>query len=285
MDNVVNFNDQKVYNAEMVKSAYDKLGFVDQIFDPLSIIVDFGCADGAITRMIKSFYPDSIVVGYDLPQVLTSNHLPMIDPVDVVIPTDQNFWLNYIEINYKKEVFYTSSLTVIKFLLEQFPINKSLLVINSVTHEIYNYMSRVDRRELFNDLFSMQFSYIWVRDMYINAPDHSPVFESILKSDTIPKDRLQEFIAENGDLTLETLVQFLLKFRYKNWDKELLEDYNAFCENINEFENLLYYKGYTLIRSINYVLPYVNYINLKDGIVDLENNNITTHTKRLYKFD
>ena len=54
----------KVYNAQMVKSAYDKLGFVDKVFD-VEAVLDFGCADGSITEMIRIFFPEALIVGYD----------------------------------------------------------------------------------------------------------------------------------------------------------------------------------------------------------------------------
>lgn len=286
--NVTNFSDLKAYNAEMLKSAYDKIGFVNEIFEPLDVIVDFGCADGGVTRMIKQYYPESLVIGYDLKEVLVKNGLhEVIDPIDVVLPNIKHEQLvEIIDKTLTNTVFYTSNLTVVDFLLEQYKVNKSLLVMNSVTHEIYNYMSKFERRDLFNALFKMDFDYIWVRDMKINACKCDPEdFHWIYYRDIISRknygDRLKSFIEWNGAITNYTdLVHFLMKCRYKNWGKECSEDYNAFGNNINEFENVLAIHGYYLRKSEDYALPYLEYINKE--IVNFSRYNITTHTKRLY---
>ena len=157
---------------------------------------------------------------------------------------------------------------------------------NSVTHEIYNYMSKFERHDLFNVLFKMNFDYIWVRDMKIEACECDPDdFRWKYYGDNIIRktygDKLKSFVEWNGTITnYRDLVHFLMKCRYKNWDKECREDYNAFGNNIDEFENILAIHKYRLQKSEDYALPYLEYIN-KD-IINFKNYNITTHTKRLY---
>lgn len=53
----------ELYNNSMRLSMIDKVFFLDRI-DP-EVIVDFGCADGSLTRFISSNYPDITVIGYD----------------------------------------------------------------------------------------------------------------------------------------------------------------------------------------------------------------------------
>ena len=209
--NVTNFSDLKAYNAEMLKSAYDKIGFVNEIFEPLGVIVDFGCADGGVTRMIKQYYPESLVIGYDLKDVLVKNGLhEVIDPIDVVLPNIKHEQLvEIIDKTLTNTVFYTSNLTVVDFLLEQYKVNKSLLVMNSVTHEIYNYMSKFERRDLFNALFKMDFDYIWVRDMKINARKCDPEdFHWIYYRDSINRRNYGDRL--NGTVkSLTTAILFI----------------------------------------------------------------------------
>ena len=45
-----------IYTEEMSKSIWDKAFFIDKI-PGAKCVIDFGCADGAVTNIIKLFYP------------------------------------------------------------------------------------------------------------------------------------------------------------------------------------------------------------------------------------
>ena len=271
MSNVTNFSDLNAYNTEMVKSAYDKLGFIDHIFEPLNVIVDFGCANGAITRMIKAFYPNAVVIGYDLKEVLEQNGL-------------------YKTMD-KTGIIYTSNLNDIDLAVNDYNLpsgSNSLLVMNSVTHEIYNYMSRFDRYELFNKLFSIGFDYIWLRDMFIEGNfGGNNTLEGIYNNIHASNDDISERLSQNcvylntNTPNSQELVEFMLKCRYKNWDKEMKESYNALYDNRHEFSAFLKKYGFKVDYLERYVLPYVDYINEKDFGINLSLHSITTHIKVL----
>lgn len=270
IDSLVNFNNNNSYNAEMAKSAYDKLGFMDKIFEPLDLIVDFGCADGAITRMIKAFYPHAIVIGYDVREVLEQNGL-------------------YKQMD-KNGVIYTSSLADIEIAIEED--KKSLLVMNSVMHEIFNYMSQQEYTELSNNLSTLKFDYIWIRDFYYDSPqsEHSFSLKSLEEFFDKSEEYKKAFMdfkvwnrLNNDSMTWRAMTHFLLKCRYKlNWNKECKEDYWAYVDNCQRVVVTLA-DGYDAVYDNKYVLPYVEHINWKDFGISLDTRGITTHRQTLWR--
>lgn len=268
-NNVLNFTDNNVYNVEMAKSAYDKLGFMDKIFEPLDVIVDFGCANGAITRMIKAFYPNTVVIGYDLKEVLEINNL------------------------YKKldrnGIIYTCDLDDVKLAVDA---GRSLLVMNSVMHEIFNYMSQKEYLELFNKLSAIKFDYIWIRDFYYEnaSSERNSGLKSLkdfLNTSEQLKDAFMEFKRWNrlndDNITWRDMTHFLLKCRYKlNWDKECKEDYWAYKDNWQRV-NVTLTDGYRIQYNDSYILPYIEYINHKDFGISLFSHDIRTHRQTLWR--
>ena len=53
------------YNLSMSKSLIDKIFFMDKIDDTIKIIVDYGCADGALIRFLAPLFPEMTFIGYD----------------------------------------------------------------------------------------------------------------------------------------------------------------------------------------------------------------------------
>lgn len=270
----MNFNDLSSYNSKMAKSWYDKVGFVDKIFEPIDIVVDFGCANGAVTRFIKSFYNGTLVVGYDLSEVLKANHL-------------RGYGTDMDEFG----VRYTSDFTDIKDYVQRYRRNgKAVLVMNSVMHEIYNYMAHDEIIELFNTWFCGLFDYIWVRDMFVTRPadnsDYGRAIEAIKSKPELNK-RFNEFCAINGDLendkNWKQLTHFLMKCRFDvNWEREVKEDYLAFVNNYPEFRKYIGRKYDTTYYDM-YLLQYIQYINKKELDIDLRRNEVTTHFRAVYK--
>ena len=251
--------DYKNYTGEMFKSAYDKLWFVDKIFEPIDYIVDFGCADGAVTRIIKLFYPDSVVIGYDLPNVIARNNER----------TDET-------------VIYTADLDEIK---EKIKDKKSILVLNSVVHEIYNYEK--NPTEFLKKLFDLGFTFIWIRDLCITENDIvlDPYFKSTLdRIKTEYKDQVEDFEKIYGPVEYQkNFIHFLLKYKYiTNWDREVRENYTLFGEKLTEVQKLLD-NNYNTIIEETYVLPYHQYTFFMEFGIDLEEGLCNTHFRGLYR--
>ena len=54
-----------IYAEEMSKSVWDKAFFMDKIIGA-KLVIDFGCADGAMIRMLAPLFPNTTFYGYDI---------------------------------------------------------------------------------------------------------------------------------------------------------------------------------------------------------------------------
>ena len=54
-----------IYTEEMSKSVWDKAFFMDKIIGA-KLVIDFGCADGAMIRMLAPLFPNTTFYGYDI---------------------------------------------------------------------------------------------------------------------------------------------------------------------------------------------------------------------------
>jgi len=268
--NVVSITKRDTYNAEMAKSAYDKLGFVNEIFEPISAIIDFGCADGSVTRLMRTFYDanKTIIVGYDLAEIID----------------------NRLENDYDNNIGYTSLLSEVNFAITEWLKDhpgKVLLVMNSVLHEVYNYMSPVEIKDLYSTLFStINPDYIWVRDMFIHK--NFSIFahrEGIVEAvknylndspslDDETRKRFNDFNHWNQDscLSVIDITHFLMKYTYRNWDKEVKEDYAILTRNnysnYNDFVRTLTFYDFKIVKEKDYVLPFLEY-KIKQEMFDI----------------
>lgn len=286
------FTNKIHYNQEMAKSAYDKLAFVNKIYENIDLIVDFGCANGIVTRFIRLFYPESKIYGYDLPDIIRYN-------------TDD-------DIEYKCDLDEIAS--IVKEYNDQG--KKSILIMNSVMHELFNYMKsnkliadddRLYYHSLLNKLYNMKFTYIFIRDLNIKIPTFGNNVEYIpseLSKLSIKfkqlgyEEQFEDFLRvyNNGDQLnpmtkegQEQYIHFLLKCRYKeNWNRELPENYLASSSSFNKdglFLSNTYKYPYHMTDCRKYILPYVQYINNKEFGIDLKKLGITTHSQALYKLN
>ena len=57
--------DLTAYNLSMKKSLIDKMFFMDKIDDNIKLIMDYGCADGAIIRFLAPLFTESLFLGYE----------------------------------------------------------------------------------------------------------------------------------------------------------------------------------------------------------------------------
>lgn len=240
----------KVYNAQMVKSAYDKLGFVDKVFD-VEAVLDFGCADGSITEMIRIFFPEALIVGYDKFQKNKST----------------------------PDIIYTQSWEKAKELVTG---KKTILVMNSVVHEILNYEE--DPMGFLQEVFSYGFEYIWIRDLYIFQCNHDEEFVKLAnKLRELYPEQVRDFEAIYGALAYpQNCLHFLLKFRYaENWKREVKEDYTLFMEKYSDIWDMLKVNYYSEFVEM-YVLPHTRKVNKDEFGIDLEHC-ATTHFKGLFR--
>ena len=56
---MANIQDYDIYTARMQKSVYDKMFFVDKIFDDsIDTVIDFGCGDGELILHLHTYMPE-----------------------------------------------------------------------------------------------------------------------------------------------------------------------------------------------------------------------------------
>lgn len=216
-----------VYNAGMRKSMLDKIWWLDKIDNNTDVVLDYGCADGALLSMIHEMNQDMLLIGYDFNEEminLAKNNLP-----------DGNFFNNFAQAN--------------TFALE----DRAVLVASSVFHEIENY-SKCPSKE-YERIFNNGYRYIAIRDMFISEKSYG-----ISDQLTIAKvrqrfdyDKIQEFESCIGSLDYhENLLQFFLTYRYnENWDREVRENYfphtiEQFLNKIPDYYEIVYFEHYTL---------------------------------------
>lgn len=249
-----------IYLSKMRQTFFDKSWFMSIIPSDVTTIVDFGCADNSFCEFLQSNFPNYDYIG---------------------IENNQDF----VKIIKKKNQLCFTSLSE---LAKQDLINPetTLLVLNSVIHEVYSYW---DIDLFWQEVQKLNPKYIAFRDMYIrNCGEYGSGierdFENAIKNNFM-EEQYKSFIKEWGPLIDGyTAGHFLLKYFYKeNWDRELKENYIPY--HYRELHTKIRKAGYNITFERFYGLPYlknkwkndfncINHPQLRDFV-----NNITTHLK------
>lgn len=230
---VPTINDYIRYTDLMRNGFYDKLFFVDKLFDDWKTLIDFGCADGFITNKIKEVYPEKTIIGYDKDA----------DMIKVAMS------------KYPSPVFFSSIDTLNTFA------KGDVLYLSSIIHEIYSYMSADEIDAFWNYVFTSGFKYIIIRDMIYNEgiqrESHINEIRKVYKwcQKNHCEKHLKEFERFHGEITeYKNLIHFLLKYKYtEGWDREVRENYLPLSiQHLYELIPLEYRIEY----SENYTLPF-----------------------------
>jgi hypothetical protein len=250
------------YTAAMQNTLLDKIWFLDKVDPSITTIIDFGCADGSLFLFIESLFPDKFTfIGIDSSD-------KMLDRARLATQ----------EIPVERIQFHTSLDTVIS---KHF--DNSILVLNSILHELYNYLPYPERTNTLKQLFSKyKFKYIAIRDMHkIDEGTFTGYPKYRLKDPTLQKRKDQfdalEYFAKTD---VNSLIEFLLKYNYiDNWDRECHERYLwNWSKDILNFAN----DRYSLLYDAPFYLPY----QLEKWTADCEYSNktiINTHRKMLFR--
>ena len=201
------------YINSMSITLYDKCWWIDKVPDFIDTVVDFGCAGGDLAFMIERIMPNRFLyVGVD-------NSPIMLDMAK------HNF-----DLAGKKILLFNN----LKTAVSRVDRSSSILILNSVIHEIYSYLDADECDELFNLIFHSGFRYIAIRDMHkfhqnFNWAADRLINDYIAKIQSHPKYGLkwaqfmQNYEAENNCCALN---EFILKYRYDaNWARESKEIY------------------------------------------------------------
>lgn len=241
--------DQTTYCNEMAKGIEDKLFFLDKI--EVDNIIDFGCADGQVTRAIAG-NTFTEVYGYDKnPQILPDNNHKQ----------DQYFsdWPELLSVIPQGEGLFQ---------------NKTAILFSSLLHEVY---SNGEQEDVKGKIFDLQPDYIIIRDMYVSDEDK----EGYLSNDTVNAivdnvslRLVNHFIRKWGPIVnIGNMIHFLMKHRFAyNWEYEMQENYLALDDDrIDYWESV----GDVVFEE-HYPLPYYKDVFKSRYGFDL---NVPTHIK------
>lgn len=245
--------DYRQYNLGMEKSLTDKILFFRYKLDHSNVthFVDFGCADGMITKAIKSMCPKIKIIGYDIDDEM----------------------LRLARIN-NPNVKFTSSWGEVQSIIEG---KESAISIISTIHEVYSYGTEDSIKQFWNRIFSGMFKYIFIRDMlptnHIDRPaDNMDLTMIKFKAD---KEQLREYQEVWGKITtVRDMTHFLFKYTYtENYEREVRENY--FALTIQEMMRLIP-DNYIVDLFDSYILPALRERIQKDFNISLFHE---THAK------
>jgi len=242
--------DQDYYVKLLRNGCYDKLFFLDKIFD-WRTLVDYGCADGYLTKIIARVFPDKKVYGLDIDKKMivaarSTGELP------------------------ENVVFGNQRMP------------GDVLNLSSVIHEEECYGTKETIDKFWEYVFYSGFKYIVVRDMMWgrdNNPGRSYPHELAAVMSWVREnhkmDELSRFKeAFSCDLSkYKDLIHFCLKYLYMdspNWGREVMEDYFSFTELDLMLINNRMGNKYTLEFSTAYTLPYLKQRWRQDFGVDIQ---------------
>lgn len=244
----------ETYNARMELSMLDKLFFLDKVSPDL--IVDFGCANGALLRAINGMKPDVTIIGFDN------------DPEMVI------------QYSSKKSPITTNWDSIKEF------IDKSkhpAIVLSSVIHEVFHYGSKADIDRFWDKVFNSGFEYIIIRDMVPNRSidrlscvnDVKKVYHKFLGTKALDDFERVWGTVENN----KQLIHFLLKYRYlePNWEREVRENYMPVTRESLMAKIPL---EYDVVFHEHYVLPYLLQIVRDDLKIEIKD---PTHLKLILR--
>ena len=249
-------NDRLIYVQRMEKSMYDKLFFVDKLFDNITTFIDFGCADGTLISYAQH-YMDCEFIGYDTSEQMIS------------LAKEKN-------LNAK---FYTNWKDIAKHLNYDF--FDCAINLSSVIHEVYSYAtSQKDIDDFWDIVLNSNFKYIIIRDMSNTNKfwQNNNILYQIYNR--YPK-QIKDFEDIYGKITTQKqLVHFLLKYKYvENWDREVKENYLPISlHDILEMPNTL--AKYNIEYKEKYCLPYIKHMIDTEFNTDFTDN---THYKLILK--
>lgn len=204
----MNLADPAKYTEEMAKPVQEKLFFLDHIRP--DILLDYGCADGAITEKIGR-YVDR-VIGYEP----NSNLRPQ------VVRSPGNA-------QYRGD--FEGALTDVHIYSE--PSKETCMLFSSVLHEVINDGCW---GEIAHNIGYLGPDYIVIRDMYISDADKNRRVPEEQIKQTLSQVNLRlvnSFTVEHGPIMSRgNFLHFLMKHRFAyNWEHENREDYLSITDD------------------------------------------------------
>lgn len=238
------------YLYRMQKSMIDKMFFIDKIFEPVEYIVDFGCANGELIKMLQYYFDEFRYIGYDISDAMIASARENVPEAEFV--SDWN------------------TITV--------PFEHSLLNISSVIHEVYSYCEESEIELFWHRVFDSGFRYITIRDMMVSDDTGRSACArdlELIRGHKGFSAQLSDYEAVWGGIRTEKqMIHYLLKYSYThNWEREVRENYLGL--SVEDLMKLIP-DDYRVTYQEHYTLPYVAWQVKKDFGIDLRT---PTHIK------
>lgn len=204
-------NDMQVYTNRMRMTALDKCWWLSLLHDDITTIVDLGCGDGEIFKVIDTLFPGKYhYFGIDNCEEMRRLATNNLAGRSATICGD------------------LSELGVYNIDGEQ-----TVFVMNSVMHELYSYLSVRELDLIFEKINKLSPKYIAIRDMHRPPVDKVRIEEmedAIARSPYM--NQFYNFVEHRTEqCQLDTYLdnfpfEFLLKYFYtENWERERDEQY------------------------------------------------------------
>lgn len=199
-----NISDKDIYLKRMQVGMYDKCWWVDKIYPEVDTVIDFGCADGSLWEAIKVLCP----------QITKYYGIENCEEFYEIL--DNKFILHYPSIEeLPKDINW----------------NHTIVVMNSVVHEICHYKGYFEFMVLLKEIRDKGVRHIAIRDMCWNGEEYDYLdnffLNEIMKSKYYKQ--FKDFFSHSchgSAFDLICQVEFFLKYTYKeNWERERSEQY------------------------------------------------------------
>ena len=214
-------NAQRNYNtylSGMERGNAEKLFFLNKIdLNDFDTVIDFGCGGGDVIHAVAECDPRRRLA---------------------LIAIDQDEYM--LKIAKQK----TPDLICLNELSRTLINEKTLIIFNSVLHEVENYWVTL------KDILNNTGATVVVRDMRFGRKDNPLIDKNDLANLVFAANNihLSDFIRKYGMRQQKDLYHFLLKYSYvDNWELEVTENYFSFdWDDLISMGNVLYENNYVL---------------------------------------
>lgn len=239
------------YASEMAKSVWDKAFFMDKI-PGAKCIIDFGCADGAMIRMLAPFFPNTTFYGYDINDELIIEAWRKLKS-----PADKDTFFFHKERSYPNR--HDSFEDMIAIATQYYQPDEVCINLSSVLHEVFS-SSPSGKKTIQHLVEKLQPKYITIRDMYWHAT--SGVNRLRCSENQIRKQAEEKYLNDYETTfgfihSPRSITHFLMKYQWKNngWNDEMKENY--FSYTMDDFLDIMCRWQYTTVFESHYQLPYL----------------------------
>lgn len=266
-DQTEKIRDIQSYINSMSRTMGDKCWWADRIAPEIDTVIDFGCANGDLAVYLNRLCPGRFrYIGID-------------NSPEMLAMAKHNHFLHFglYDSRFCREL---SELKDLSFGGRRLEPGRTVLVLNSVMHEILSYLPDTVSDELFREMAEeLGPAAIAVRDMYLY--DIAGKIDCGFFNRTVGRTPYAgswvEFSRDHRELVEEErILEFLLKYRYtNNWEREKREKYLwDWMPRFGEER-----RGYAVSYDSAFYIPYIRQRIREDIGLDLT---VNTHRKVLF---